>query len=123
MTILLSAVLVAIVGTAWVIHPLIFKRWVTFSDAVPGSVIEAENRRKVALAALKEVEYDRAAGKLDDADYASLRGQLEVEALSALRSGEPAPQPTRTATGRAHLCGFLNPAGSRFCAGCGERLV
>lgn len=123
MTILLSALAVAIAGAAWVIYPLVFKRWVIFTDAIPGSVVETETRRKVALSALKEVEYDRAAGKLDDADYALLRGQLEVEALTALRASMPAEAGAVVTSGLGkHVCGFENPVGSRFCAGCGTRL-
>jgi hypothetical protein len=77
----------------------------------------------VALAALKEVEYDRAAGKLDDADYESLKGQLELEALHAVRVAD-APDATQgKVPASRHVCGFKNPAGSRFCAGCGQPLA
>lgn len=122
MTILLLAILVSLIGAGWVIYPLVYRRWASLSDAVPISIVENEARRYEALAALKEAEYDHAAGKLDEDDYGALRNQLELEALAALRSGPP------TATSGAglrdaHSCGFLNPVGSRFCAGCGKPLA
>lgn len=51
------------------------------------------------LRGLKEVEFDHATGKIDDADYASLRQRHEVaaaeamRALDALPTSEPGEQP------------------------------
>jgi hypothetical protein len=90
-------------------------------------VQERDSRRRVALAALRDVEYDHAAGKLDDVDYREMRGRLELEALQAIATDDVAPAESVTA-GRTsaeappHGCGFTNPAGSRFCSGCGQRL-
>jgi hypothetical protein len=41
--------------------------------------------RAVALRALKEIEFDRATGKLSDADYDALKAKYTTEALAALR--------------------------------------
>jgi hypothetical protein len=38
------------------------------------------------VAALREIEFDRATGKLSDADYAVLRKRYSVEALAAMRA-------------------------------------
>lgn len=115
------------------------------TDLTPGEVVDAHARRRVALASLKEVEYDRVAGKLDDADYRRLKAQLEREALAAIQVAQavdssadggmstsdtaggtataapPVSAPTTAAA--AHTCGFINPAGSRYCAGCGQQLT
>lgn len=120
MTLLLIAVLVGIVGAGWVIYPLVYRRSAVMTDVIPVAVVEEEARRYEALAALKEAQYDHAAGKLDEADYGELRTQLEREALAVLRSSPPAPS---ASGGDAHSCGFANPAGSRFCAGCGHSLA
>src|SRR2546425_7709399 len=40
----------------------------------------------VALRALKEIEFDRATGKLSDADYDALKQKYTAEALVALRA-------------------------------------
>src|SRR5207248_11380792 len=42
--------------------------------------------RAVALRALKEIEFDRATGKLSDADYDTLKARYTAEALAALRA-------------------------------------
>ena len=45
-----------------------------------------ETPRGVALAALKEIEFDRETGKLSDADYDFLKGKYTGAALEALRA-------------------------------------
>jgi hypothetical protein len=104
-----------------VVYPLVFRRWGLLGDTIPKEVVEREARKRVALAALKDVEYDRAAGKLDDSDYQEMRGRLEFEALEAVRAAGQS-ELTGIAATADHICGFTNPAGSRFCAGCGRPL-
>ena len=124
MTLLAFSLLLALLAAAFVVRPLIDRRDALLVDLAPGAVLDAEARRRVALASLKELEYDYLGGKLDDADYRSQKERLSVEALAAMRaaeavgieSGRTAPAPDR------HACGFLNPPLSRFCAGCGARL-
>ena len=54
-------------------------------SAAPRSVArEAEHE---AVAALREIEFDRETGKLSDADYAELRTRYTEEALVAMRAG------------------------------------
>ncbi len=55
-----------------------------------------ETPKGIALAALREIEFDRATGKLSDEDYAALKAKYTGEALSILRA-EPAPAPASTA--------------------------
>lgn len=115
------------------------------TDLTPGAVVDARTRRRIALASLKEVEYDRVAGKLDEADYRRLKAQLEREALAAIQVAQAAdsdaeagmatsdaaagtvtaapPRSMPAAAAAAHACGFVNPAGSRYCAGCGQQLT
>ena len=85
MNLLIAGVLLAVTVAVWVAHPILFRRWGMTSDPVPSATLEREARKRVALAALKDVEYDYAAGKLDAADYEEMRSRLEVEALEALR--------------------------------------
>ena len=121
MTLFVSSILLAALAAAWVILPIVSRRLALLGDAIPGGVLDAEARKRVALSSLKEIEYDRIGGKLDDTDYQVLRARLEQEALVALRVAEGAQ---RAADGFeiTHSCGFVNPAGSRFCSGCGKRL-
>ncbi|MEX0911835.1 MAG: hypothetical protein WD737_11490 [Gemmatimonadota bacterium] len=135
MTVVLLAVALALAAAGWVVHPLVFRRWGLLGDRTSADLLNSESRKRVALAALKDVEYDHAAGKLDDRDYAEMRSRLEREALDVLGPVDgdalPPSQPDAEAAGRAavrspvaaHGCGFVNPGGSRFCAGCGTRLA
>jgi hypothetical protein len=116
-----AAVLLAALAATWVIGPIIARRLALLGDPIPGGVLDAEARKRVALASLKEIEYDRIGGKLDDADYQVLRARLEQEALLALRVAEGAQREADTFE-ITHSCGFVNPPGSRFCSGCGKRL-
>jgi hypothetical protein len=120
MSLLVGALIVALVAAGFVVYPLLYRRWGSMADAIPASVQDREARKRVALAALKDVEYDRIAGKLDDTDYHDIRGKLEAEAVHALHE---AAQPVPGSAGGPHVCGFNNPIGSRYCAGCGQRLA
>ena len=99
--------------------------------------------RAVALRALKEIEFDRATGKLSDADYDGLKGKYTAEALTALREESGAPSAVREpAPGAArgtpdHTTGAPRTAhraqcpehgprpesDAEFCSMCGRRLV
>jgi hypothetical protein len=101
---------------------------------------ETEARKRVALLALRDVEYDYLAGKLDEQDYRSLKGELTAEALAALEADEsarngpgavdPAALEAEIAQARLGLhegsfcpeCGFAVDRGSRFCSSCGHAL-
>lgn len=49
---------------------------------------EAQHRRNVALLALRDVEYDFHAGKLDSRDYRRLKQEISTEALRAIDEEE-----------------------------------
>src|SRR3989454_10969192 len=94
--------------------------------------------RAVALRALREIEFDRATGKLSDADYDALHRKYTAEALAALRA-ESAGRGKREAaadkrTAATHPASRLPPPacpthGPRpesdavFCSECGRRLA
>jgi hypothetical protein len=90
----------------------------------------------VALRALKEVEFDRATGKLSDADYDELRAKYTEEAVAAMRgdagsgmrdAGSVAPRaPTHPASRiPPPVCPVDGPRpepDAVFCSACGRRL-
>ena len=141
MILLLLAAALASVAALFVVFPLLQRGTALVADAAPGEVLDAEARKRVALASLKELEYDFLAGKLDEADYRSQRDLLSGEALRAIRTADevaerwdgnaalgarvtPASRLDAALAAQAgrHACGFVNPTGSRFGAGCGARL-
>jgi hypothetical protein len=85
----------------------------------------------VALRALKEIEFDRATGKLSDADYDGLKAQYTGMALAALREEQGAasrePEPRRALRSQlpAPTCPLDGPRpepDAVFCSACGRRL-
>jgi hypothetical protein len=98
-----------------------------------------ETERGVALAALREIEFDRETGKLSDADYAFLKGRYTAEAIRALRaesavgtddSGLEAMIAARVRALRGgggplacNTCGPRPEADAAFCSDCGRRLA
>lgn len=79
----LAAVLVGIAALWLVLQPLIRPR---SSPALPFEPLDPEETPKgVALAALKEIEFDRETGKLSDDDYESLKAKYTAAAVEALR--------------------------------------
>lgn len=103
---------------------------------------EGAARRRVALTALRDLEYDRATGKLDEDDYGQLRTELSREALEHLGDegveGDGGRGPDRTSKEleeeiaelrrairegmQCAACEHLNRLGAQFCGRCGERL-
>lgn len=56
---------------------------------------EAESSKRAALRALKDLEHERAIGKIDEADYAALSGQLRDRAKTLLRELDDEIAPMR----------------------------
>ncbi len=56
-----------------------------------------------AVAALREIEFDRETGKLSDVDYADLKARYTKAALAELRAADRANNPAPTSTSRPVL--------------------
>jgi hypothetical protein len=131
-----AAVVALVVGTglaigalAFVLYPLFFEPPVR--RAAPGRANESWSD-DVAVAALREIEFDRATGKLSDGDYAQLKEQYTRQALARMR-GAPASGAADDdveATIRAYRaerptcnrCGPRPEVDAIFCSSCGQYL-
>ena len=89
-----------------------------------------ETPRGQALLALKEIEFDRATGKLSDDDYATLHARYTTAALATL-ANEPSASDrvealiaeragSRTEVRFCCQCGARSTDGAKFCAQCGS---
>jgi hypothetical protein len=86
----------------------------------------------VALRALREIEFDRATGKLSDADYDAMHRKYTAEALAAMR-GAPrdpgvnppvaAPRASRVPPPACATHGPRPEPDAAFCSECGRRLA
>jgi double zinc ribbon protein len=86
--ILLESVAAALVGLAvivLIISPLIGQQ-VHLASTVDDPEDLDETPKGIALSALREIEFDRATGKLSDDDYQSLKAKYTAEALVVLRN-------------------------------------
>ncbi len=128
---LFAGVVLASAAVWFVLRPIVKPETAGRGTGDEGGVGEGEgddpeddlSARAVALRALKEIEFDRATGKLSDSDYDALRVKYTAEALAALREGEE---------GRGKGAGYVEAAHPRYpspfplppspvCANCGPR--
>jgi hypothetical protein len=121
-------------GVIWlVLQPLVRPGPVRPATYVPPD--PEETRRGVALAALREIEFDRETGKLSDTDYAVLKARYTSEAVAALRADDATSGATdiesliaartRALTGNAPACPACGPRpepDAIFCSHCGRRI-
>lgn len=138
MAFMFGAVLVTLAIVLFLIQP-VTKGMHASLEREEDELTETEARKRVALLALRDVEYDFLSGKLDEQDYRALKGELTAEALAALEADEKARSlgtsavdqlEAEIAAARAGLqvgapceeCGFTNVAASRFCSACGSPL-
>ena len=126
-------------ATVWfVLHP-IFRPELESPATVEGAMFdegddpdEDFSSRAVALRALREIEFDRATGKLSDADYESLQTKYTAEALAAMRAEEERATAGSAAAHARPASSTSRPScpthGTRpepdavFCSDCGRRL-
>lgn len=138
----IAGLLVGVAALWLVLHPLMRPRgW----GAEPFEPLDPEETPKgVALAALKEIEFDRETGKLSDADYEFLKAKYTEAAIEALRAERAVPvsddleamiaakvrslrsslasTPSSTATISCITCGPRSERDAVFCSNCGRRL-
>jgi hypothetical protein len=136
------ALAVAVAALWLVLQPLLQP---ASARTLPAEPLDPEETPKgVALAALKEIEFDRETGKLSDADYELLKAKYTAAALEALRGEQAGPasddlealiaakvrslrfdsatKPSNTGSPACTTCGPRPEADAVFCSDCGVRL-
>jgi hypothetical protein len=130
----LAAALVALAVVAVIVGPLTRPGVSAPSGADEPEEID-ETPKGIALAALREIEFDLATGKLSDDDYHMLKTKYTGEALASLRTEQaaaPAGGPAAVPVGAGHAAGDavealiadrvrLLKASNIRCPGCGPR--
>jgi hypothetical protein len=141
----------AAAATARTVAPLVTPEIGERTEMVAGRTRAALEREKMlVLRSIKEVEFDRAMGKISDADFNEMAGRLRARAAGLLRQLDadrtgyralierelatrvgraPADQPaaapaapTAPAAGTCASCGTENDADARYCKACGARI-
>lgn len=126
----------AVLALAYVLWPLF--REVRVSASVAGE--RAVNAEGSAVDALREIEFDRATGKLSDEDYATLRATYAPRALAELDARAAGTSPAMggaevedaaerliaRARSRSAVCPGCGPRpepDALFCSDCGQYLA
>ena len=137
MVAIVGAVLLATGVVIAVLEPIFAGRSAPLYDE-DSAAAEAKVRRRAALVALRELEYDRATGKLGSADYEALRAELAHNALAHLapaggegEADEDAELEAEIAEMRRALeaglqcgaCEHVNRFRARYCGECGGALA
>ena len=97
---------------------------------------DLERQKALVLRSIKELEFDRAMGKVSEADFTAIMSRLRTRALSAMQDLERAPAAVpvpNNGTGKAFpvsipgivcgTCSTPNDGDARFCKSCGSRLA
>ena len=101
---LLAAIVVALAVVAAVVHPLVTGRGAPLDDGPDRAteIREVAALRDIALETLRDLEFDRHAGKISDADYRDLADRTRAEAAALMErldrlqgDAGPAPEPQR----------------------------
>ena len=138
---LAAGVAVAVAALALVLEPLMRRPGLEAlgapeePDAAP--IEESDSRKVQALLALKEIEFDRATGKLSDDDYAELKARYGRDALAAMDAErkqtaavadaeDPAEALIQSVRKDLQMCPHCGPrpeTGAAFCSECGRPLA
>lgn len=123
---LMIGTLLALAALGFVLHPVFF-----------GTRASLKGRDAIAVDAvsvLREIEFDKATGKLSDADYADLRATYTRDALVQMRAGGAAPsqaagdaaeETVRRMRSRlaCAVCGLRPESDASWCSSCGRYLA
>ena len=119
MTALLIGTLIALLAVGFVLIPL-FRDDAGAAAAPAPAVPSGAASPNDAVGALREIEFDRATGKLSDADYETLKARYTGEALEAMRAAERgAMAPDALALAEEAILRYRRRSSS--CAVCGPR--
>jgi hypothetical protein len=133
--------LALVIGTVLAVLALAFVLVPLFVYTAPRSVRNSPDDSQVPddpVAALREIEFDRATGKLSDADYATLKTRFTERALAAMRAEraaatssnatalDPAEAAIQRARRRPRTCAQCGPRpepDALYCSTCGRYLA
>jgi hypothetical protein len=126
------------------VAPLLGRERLTTGESLGAPARRALEREKLlVLRTIKELEFDRAMGKIADDDFAEMAGRLRERAMRLMRQlddvqtvsrarverelaarlGAPSHEERAPAARRCSGCDTVNDADARFCKRCGVALA
>jgi hypothetical protein len=88
-----------------------------------------EREKALVLRSIKELEFDRAMGKVGEPDFSAIASRLRARALTLMQDLEQAPAALETAAPPAASprtcpsCATRNDPDAKFCKSCGQGLA
>jgi hypothetical protein len=134
---------IAAAGVYRMLAPLVMADASAFRPRPSERIRETLEREKtLVLRSIKDLEFDRAMGKVSPRDFDAMAGRLRTRAMMlmtqldeggasyrelierelTLRAARPAPPKVQT-TDRTCTCGTVNDADAAFCKRCGTKLA
>jgi hypothetical protein len=119
---LLIGALLASVALAFVLYPL-FDESAATAAPHPRSAHAPVLSAPSPVEALREIEFDRATGKLSEADYEALKATYTRQAIAEMRAGDAAPTASTTGSEDDPLEALIRAQRERLvaCPSCGPR--
>ena len=122
--------LLAVSALAFVLFPLLVRRAPSAGARTATARIAPAAVEDEAVVALREIEFDRATGKLSDADYEELKARYTMRALESLRAHAASPSDVAEAAVLAYrsrlrscaTCGPRSEVDAIYCSACGTYL-
>ena len=122
--------LLAVSALAFVLFPLLVRRAPSAGARTATARIAPAAVEDEAVVALREIEFDRATGKLSDADYEELKARYTMRALESLRAHAASPEDVAEAAVFAYrsrlrscvTCGPRSEVDAVYCSTCGTYL-
>jgi hypothetical protein len=140
LTVIMAAVALVGIAALRAVRPLVSPQEDRTVMVGERTRVALEREKLLTLRSIKELEFDRAMGKLSDADWHEMSGRLRARAAGlmkqldagagyreqierdlAKRLAEPAAAPSA----RGHFCtecGTKNEGDAKFCKNCGHKL-
>ena len=124
--------LLALGALAYVLWPVIVmaERRASHPSGAGPHIPPSADQEPDSIAALREIEFDHATGKLSESDYAALKSQYTAEAVTALRARDASDDHVEAEIRRVRVqtrvcpaCGPRPEPAARYCSRCGAALT
>jgi hypothetical protein len=115
-------VIALIVGTVLAVLGMVFVLSPVLLGTAPRKTPRGVGGEERAIDALREIEFDRATGKLSDADYAALKASYTERALGELRGAAVGSAVGSTPGVRCAVHGVRPETDAYYCNECGRYL-
>jgi hypothetical protein len=113
--------LLVVAALAYVLHPLVFAPAGASVRTPAQAAPIRDGGDEDAIVALREIEFDRATGKLSDADYADLKTRYTRRALATMRAVDATASVAPEVADAAEAAVLAFRTRIRSCARCGPR--